>query len=134
MNELSKISKIMPRTINMNDIVRDYLRWHFTDGRIFNENAEIFIQAHLSKRQNAEKLVKKLKELISADFQLDDFWNEYPPKKIKENNEREIDWEIFREISVREKEKRIMIKERMLETIFYYAEKNEEVRSLLKSI
>jgi hypothetical protein len=45
----------------------------------------------------------------------------------------DIDWEFFKEISAMEKEKKLMARERMTEMIFYYAEKYEEIRSLLKN-
>ena len=46
----------------------------------------------------------------------------------------DIDWEFFKEVSALEKEKRDMIKEKMMEIVFYYAEKYEEIRTLLKTI
>jgi ubiquinone biosynthesis protein len=79
---------------------------------------------------------------------LNGFFEDYPleiaEKIIEEGLHRDdagkiistvdIDWEFFKEVSALEKEKRDMIKEKMLETIFYYAEKYEEIKSLLKTI
>jgi ubiquinone biosynthesis protein len=90
---------------------------------------------------------------MSPDFDmikaLNLFFDEYPleelEKLIKEGfHEKEagekiisltdIDWEFFKEISAMEKEKMALAKERMMEMVFYYAEKYEEIRSLLKKL
>jgi len=80
---------------------------------------------------------------------LNSFFEDYPLEKAevlikeglhkKEAGEKIIpltnpDWEFFREVSALEKEKRDIIKEKMLEIVFYYAEKYEEIKSLLKTI
>jgi len=97
---------------------------------------------------------KDIKE-ISADFEaislsvspsfdiikvLNSFFEEYPLERTeklitKERSQKETDddWEIFRETLYFEKEKRMIIKEKMMEMIFYYAEENEEIRSLIKN-
>ena len=80
---------------------------------------------------------------------LNSFFEEYPLERagvlIKEGvHKKEAgekiapltnpDWEFFKEVSVLEKEKRDMMKEKMLEMFFYYAEKYDEIRSLIKNI
>lgn len=80
---------------------------------------------------------------------LNSFFEEYPLEKaeglIKEGLHKKevgekiiplmnLDWEFFKEVSALEKEKKEMIKEKMMEMIFYYAEKYEEVKSLIKNI
>jgi predicted unusual protein kinase regulating ubiquinone biosynthesis (AarF/ABC1/UbiB family) len=77
------------------------------------------------------------------------FFLEYPLDKVEElikegvheeeSGEKiipltDVDWEFFKEISAIEKEKKLMARERMTEMIFYYAEKYEEIRSLIKNI
>jgi len=46
----------------------------------------------------------------------------------------DVDWEFFKEISAMEKEKKLVARERMREMIFYYAEKYEEIRSMVKKL
>ncbi|MCX6731855.1 MAG: AarF/UbiB family protein [Candidatus Parcubacteria bacterium] len=80
---------------------------------------------------------------------LNSFFEEYPLERVeiliregihkKEAGEKiipltNLDWEFFREVSALEKEKRIMTKEKMMEIFSYYAEKYEEIRSLIKNI
>lgn len=77
------------------------------------------------------------------------FFLEYPLDKVEElikegvheeeSGERiipltDVDWEFFKEISAIEKEKKLVARERMTEMIFYYAEKYEEIRSMIKNI
>lgn len=80
---------------------------------------------------------------------LNSFFDDYPLEKTekliktgvheKESGEKiipmtEIDWEFFRETSAIQKEKILAAKERMMNLIFYYADKHEEIRSMLKSL
>jgi len=44
------------------------------------------------------------------------------------------DWEAFMESSVTHREKVAVMKERIIEMVFYYAERYPEVRSLLKKL
>ncbi len=79
---------------------------------------------------------------------LNGFFEDYPleiaERIIEEESHRaetgeiiptaDIDWEFFREISAAEKEKSLVMKERIMETMFRYAEKDEEIRSMIKRL
>lgn len=95
----------------------------------FNEAAEVFIHAYIFKRRTAEKIVEKVRELVFPDPP--DFDIIKPPEDFFEED---ADWEFYRERLFLEKEKRIVLKERMLETIYFYAENDEELRSMVKNI
>lgn len=77
------------------------------------------------------------------------FFDDYPLEKIEELikkgvHEKEagdkiipmtdVDWEFFKETSVIQKEKILAAKERMMNLILYYADKHEEIRSMLKKL
>ena len=57
-------------------------------------------------------------------------WEEIDEKIISLND----DWESFRESSITHKEKVAVIRERIIEMIFYYAERYPEVKNLLKKL
>lgn len=72
---------------------------------------------------------------------LNSFFEEYPLEgaeklitKGRYKKETDVGWEIFKETLSFEKEKRMIIKEKMTEIFFYYAEKYEEIRPMLKSL
>lgn len=90
---------------------------------------------------------------LSSDFDmikaLDAFFTEYPLEKtelmIQEGSHEEevgkkialqpeYEWEFFKEITNLEKEKILLMKEKMMEIFFYYAERHEEIRSMLKNL
>ncbi|MBI4691970.1 MAG: AarF/ABC1/UbiB kinase family protein [Candidatus Terrybacteria bacterium] len=90
---------------------------------------------------------------LSPDFDmikaLNLFFDDYPLEKAEELikkgvHEKEagdkiipmtdVDWEFFKETSVIQKEKILAAKERMMNLILYYADKHEEIRSMIKSL
>lgn len=90
---------------------------------------------------------------VSSDFDmikaLNFFFGKYPFEEIesaieKGTHEEEAgkkiampsnaDWEVFREISAMEKEKMFGARERIIDLMEYYAERYEEIRSMMKSL
>ena len=57
-------------------------------------------------------------------------WNEIDERIISLND----DWETFMESSVAHKEKVAVMRERIIEMVFYYAERYPEVKNLLKKL
>ena len=57
-------------------------------------------------------------------------WKEIDEKIISLND----DWETFMESSITHKEKVAVMRERIIEMVFYYAERYPEVKSLLKKL
>lgn len=80
---------------------------------------------------------------------LSSFFQEYPPPDTEEMiyegiheselsgkivPQPELEWEFFREIITAEKEKMFSAKERIIELVFHYAERHEDIRSMLKDL
>ena len=57
-------------------------------------------------------------------------WKEIDEKIVSLND----DWEAFTESSITHREKVAVMKERIIEMVFYYAERYPEIRSLLKKL
>lgn len=77
------------------------------------------------------------------------FFDDYPLEKAEELIKKgvhkkeagdkiipmtDVDWEFFKETSVIQKEKILASKERMMNLILYYADKYEEIRSMIKEL
>src|SRR3989339_426374 len=73
-----------------------------------------------------EHSVEEVEEMVRNQAN----WKEIDEKIISLND----DWEAFTESSVTHREKVAVIKERIIEMVFYYAERYPEVRSLLKKL
>ena len=90
---------------------------------------------------------------ISPDFDiiraLRYFFDKYPLEKIEEltaeteyeeaheeivDIDEKQDWQVFREILVLEKERKLATKERFIEMLGYYAERYKELRSIIKKL
>lgn len=74
----------------------------------------------------AEYSVEDIEEMVKSRTD----WKEIDEKIMSIND----DWESFIESSIAHKEKIAVMRERMLEMVFYYAERYPEVRELLKKL